>query len=168
MPLDLTDDKSILVHVMAWCRQARSHYLNQCWPRSPTPYGVTRPQWVNSRHPIFYPQRLAMGCLATVCWRKLTMLYNRKQNLVMVLPASNLSRMFFLVTDYYSITLPNSMPTIQLCCIDPGKTKYRQVSNISRTLVGNKIVDHSDVVGASPVGAAPTTSSFSTWLQQIG
>ena len=40
--------------------------------------------------------------------------------------------------------------------------KYCQVSNISRTLVGDKIVDHSDVVGASPVGAAPTTSSFST------
>ena len=39
---------------------------------------------------------------------------------------------------------------------------YRQVSNIRRTLVGNKIVDHSDVVGASPIGAAPTTSSFST------
>ena len=42
------------------------------------------------------------------------------------------------------------------------KEKYSQVSNISCTLVGNKIVDHSDVVGASPVGAAPTTSSFST------
>ena len=40
--------------------------------------------------------------------------------------------------------------------------EYLQVSNISRTLVGNKIVDHSDVVGASPVGAAPTTSSFLT------
>ena len=40
--------------------------------------------------------------------------------------------------------------------------KYRQVYNISRTLVGNKIVDPSDVVGASPVGAAPITSSFST------
>ena len=39
---------------------------------------------------------------------------------------------------------------------------YHKVSNIRRTLVGNKIVDHSDVVGASPVGAAPTTSSFST------
>ena len=26
---------------------------------------------------------------------------------------------------------------------------YRQVPNISRTLVGNKVVDHSDVVGAS-------------------
>ena len=40
--------------------------------------------------------------------------------------------------------------------------KYRKTSNISRTLVGNRIVDNSDVVGASPVGAAPTTSSFST------
>ena len=39
---------------------------------------------------------------------------------------------------------------------------YRKTFNIRRTLVGNKIVDHSDVVGASPVGAAPTTSSFST------
>ena len=39
---------------------------------------------------------------------------------------------------------------------------YRKTSNISRTLVGNRIVDNSDVVGASPVGAAPTTSSFST------
>ena len=39
---------------------------------------------------------------------------------------------------------------------------YRRVSNIRCTLVGNKIVDHSGVVGASPVGAAPTTSSFST------
>ena len=34
--------------------------------------------------------------------------------------------------------------------------------NIRRTLVVNKIVDNLDVVGASPVGAAPTTSSFST------
>ena len=44
-------------------------------------------------------------------------------------------------------------------------------SNIRRTLAGNKIVDHSDVVGASPVGAAPTTSSLSTyntWLQYNG
>ena len=36
---------------------------------------------------------------------------------------------------------------------------YGQTSNISYTLVivGNKIVDHSDVVGALPVGVAPTT-----------
>ena len=40
--------------------------------------------------------------------------------------------------------------------------KYRLVSNIRRALVGNYIVDNSDVVGATPVGAAPTTSSLST------
>ena len=42
--------------------------------------------------------------------------------------------------------------------------KYRQTSNIGRTLVGNSIVDHSDVFGASPVAATPTTSSFSTFF----
>ena len=46
MSLDLTDDQSTLVQVMAWCSQATSHYLSQCWPRSLSPYGVTRPQWV--------------------------------------------------------------------------------------------------------------------------
>ena len=40
--------------------------------------------------------------------------------------------------------------------------KYHQVSDMRCTLVDNYIVDHSDVLGASPVGAAPTTSSFST------
>ena len=49
----LTDDKSTLVQVMAWCRQATSHYVNQCWPRSPTPYGVTRPQWGQVMHICF-------------------------------------------------------------------------------------------------------------------
>ena len=48
MPQDLTDDKSKLVQVMAWCRQAPSHYLSQCWLSSLSPYGVARPQWVNS------------------------------------------------------------------------------------------------------------------------
>ena len=37
---------------------------------------------------------------------------------------------------------------------------YRKTSNMRRTLVCNKIVDLSDVVGAAP---APTKSSFSTW-----
>ena len=34
MSLDFTDDQSTLVQVMVWCRQATSHYLSQCWPRS--------------------------------------------------------------------------------------------------------------------------------------
>ena len=41
-----SDDKSTLVQVMAWCRQATSHYLSQCWPSSMLPNGVTMPQWV--------------------------------------------------------------------------------------------------------------------------
>ena len=45
----------------------------------------------------------------------------------------------------------------RLCNYNYGKT-----SNISRILVCNRIVDHIDVVGASPVGAAPTTSSYLT------
>ena len=47
MSLDSTNDQSTLVQVLAWCRQAQSHYLSQCWPRSLSLYGVTRPQWVN-------------------------------------------------------------------------------------------------------------------------
>ena len=46
MPQHLTHHQSTLVQVMAWCRQATIHYLSQCWPRSLSPYDVTRPQWV--------------------------------------------------------------------------------------------------------------------------
>ena len=42
------------------------------------------------------------------------------------------------------------------------KSSYCQTSDISRTLAGNKTVDHSDLVRSLPVGTAPTTSSFST------
>ena len=45
MPEDRVDSESALIEVMAWCRQASSHYLNQCWPIYPTPYGVIDPQW---------------------------------------------------------------------------------------------------------------------------
>ena len=51
---------------------------------------------------------------------------------------------------------------VTLKAILTQKCQYRKTSNISRTLVGNIIVDNSDAAGASPVGAAPTTSSFST------
>ena len=37
----LTDHQSTLVQVMAWCRQATSHYLSQCWPRSLLPLSET-------------------------------------------------------------------------------------------------------------------------------
>ena len=49
MPQDLTDNKSTLVQVIAWCRQATSHYPSQCWPGSLSPNGITKPQWVKKR-----------------------------------------------------------------------------------------------------------------------
>ena len=48
MPQDLTDDSSM---VMVWCCKATSHYLNQCWPSSMRPYGISWPQCVNSLWP---------------------------------------------------------------------------------------------------------------------
>ena len=51
MSLDLSHDKSTLFQVMAWCRQATSHYLSQCWLRSMLPYGVIRLQYVNKLRP---------------------------------------------------------------------------------------------------------------------
>ena len=47
MSLDFPGDKSTLVQVMAWCRQATSHYLSQCWPRLVSTYVMAKPQWVN-------------------------------------------------------------------------------------------------------------------------
>ena len=47
---------------------------------------------------------------------------------------------------------------------------YRQTFSISRALVSNTIVDHSDVVGGSTVGASALHlhSRLYTWLQWIG
>ena len=60
MSLDFTDDQSTLIQVMARCRQAVSHYLSQCWPRSLSPYGATRPQWVNSISADFIVRRAGL------------------------------------------------------------------------------------------------------------
>ena len=47
MPQDLSDEKSTMFQLMAWCHQATSHYLNQCWPSlMMMPFGVIRLQWV--------------------------------------------------------------------------------------------------------------------------
>ena len=65
MSLGFPDDKSTLVQVMAWCRQATSHYLNQCWPRFTSPYGVTRPQWVKAHLHHILDASLSLGAIKT-------------------------------------------------------------------------------------------------------
>ena len=49
-PQNLTNGQSTLVQVMAWCCQATTHYLNQCWPRPMSPYGITRTKCVKTSH----------------------------------------------------------------------------------------------------------------------
>ena len=44
-PWTLLSGKLTLLQVMAWCHQATSHYLSQCWPRFMLPYGVK--SWAN-------------------------------------------------------------------------------------------------------------------------
>ena len=46
MPQNLVDGKSTFVQIMTWCRQVPSHYLNQCWLRSLSSWGVSGTQWV--------------------------------------------------------------------------------------------------------------------------
>ena len=58
MSVDLTNEKSTLGQVMAWCHQAPSQYLSQCWLRSMSPYGITRPQWVTEVHSIKWKMRI--------------------------------------------------------------------------------------------------------------
>ena len=105
MSMDLTDDKA-----MAWCRQATSHYLSQCWPRSSLPYGVTRPQWVNYNTvqvrawmsdyiPIFYRGLLYMVFLSQKWHRKQWINRLSINQSIITIP-------------HYSHRLPSSVPVL--------------------------------------------------------
>ena len=63
-----------------------------------------------------------------------------------------------------SYNTQDHLPRVGLCAeaCSYWSSSYLQNCNISGPLVGNKMVHHSDVVGALPIGTAPTTSSFST------
>ena len=144
-----TNDKSILVQVMT----APSHYLSQYWPSSMSPYGVTRPQWVKcmnwGNHEIWHEVNQCKGDFFS--WKFSGSL--------------SVTALHAYIIQYYIDWLVQerrnfSALAMELCHSCTKPSIYRQVSNIRCTLEGNKIVDHSDVVGAAPVGAAPTTSSF--------
>ena len=73
--LELADDKSTLVQVMAWCYQATSYYLSQCWLRSLSPYGITRTEWVNvCKHYVFL-WSMKWGVLTHWGWDKMTTIF---------------------------------------------------------------------------------------------
>ena len=47
LPWCIVVDASTSVLVTAWCHQATSHCMSQCWPRNMSSYGITRAHWFN-------------------------------------------------------------------------------------------------------------------------
>ena len=47
IPQNLTNEKSALVQVMAWCRQATSHYLSQCSSIFLASSGCNKLRWIS-------------------------------------------------------------------------------------------------------------------------
>ena len=45
IPEDSVDSKTTLAHIITWCHQQTSQYLNQYWSRSLTPFGATMGQY---------------------------------------------------------------------------------------------------------------------------
>ena len=84
---------------------------------------------------------------------------NIVSNIIQIVFFDIYSFILFAVTNQKSSVVYAQTTTNGQVIIHDGEfPDCHQTSNINRTLVGNKNVDHSDVVGASPVGAAPTTS----------
>ena len=176
MSLELTDCKSPLAQVMAWCHQATSHYLSQYWPRFMSPYGVTRPQGVKQWSYISFPLKYLHQKLTFHTDHLATILICMNICTIKIHAELNIIKCCYNVVQY--IMKLHTALQWQVCRMHIGhwthtrhliprphghgmgclwqKIEYRLTSNISRTLVGNKIVDHSDVV------EAPNTSSFST------
>ena len=70
---------------------------------------------------------------------------------------------FDIVLGWTTSNSANPGPLFKWCTRTSYDYNYRKISNIRRTLVCHKLLmTRPGVVGASPVGAAPTTSSFST------
>ena len=57
--------KSTLVQVLAWSHQASNHYLSQYWPRSMSPYGITR-KYATILVYVHQHKFIWTGCLCTM------------------------------------------------------------------------------------------------------
>ena len=171
--------------------QATNNDHNHWWPRSLTTYGVTRPQWVYknqsvvralSRHDAqinlqditiethnvkWCSDKTTIGVGST--WTNGIYSYHEKVRREARLRDKSLYtyqqkwRRVHLTSFAILQRFTRSVLGEEMFHDISIFFAYRQTSNICRTITGNKIVDHSDVVGASLVGAAPTTSSFSPW-----
>ena len=137
-------------------KQATNHYLNQCWPEEESMQRSLNRHSKNNclqqnQHPNDYNE---------LYWKlkKISVyLFNY------ILSQFSICKAYIQNSIITIITLILQPSLVQLSSvITLSLPQNSQISNISCTFIGNKICDHSDVVGASPVGVAPTTPSFST------
>ena len=115
---------------------------------------LSQPQCVKKRRFFAFciiPQHLSQDKMATICRRHFQNNFRQWKKLYF-----NHEIKFTVKDDKNLIILHNAYRRNE-----PENYYYHQKPNIRCTLVGNKLVDHSDVLRASPVGAAATTS-FST------
>ena len=95
------DGKLTFVQVKSWCHQAASYYLSHILPRSLSAYGITMPQWVNTKcptgfhdmsSPIFnngiWPKRIKLKCSLIMDIMKVTVLVKYQVKLVVGTPGS--------------------------------------------------------------------------------
>ena len=111
---------------------------------------ISKPQDMSLCAHVFGNQFFFYGCIHVMCMCIFVCLYSHIRNFTPILYDWH-SNVHIGVS--YTVAGPFRSQRIYM---------YLQTTNISRTLAGNKIVDNPDVVGASAVGAASTTSSFST------
>ena len=104
-----------------------------------------------------------MTTFSAISWHVITLKYSVVRNFVgqtfvMIMIDGPLGEHNLVKYWWTDMTLGASYPSV----CNQSVCGYCKTSNIRHTVEGNIIVDHSDVVGASPVGAAPAASSFST------
>ena len=78
------NDKSTLVHVTAWCCQAASHCLSQCWPKYMSPYGslghngiTFYSTWLQAASPTMQPTKMAWQKTVTLTQYRLECMWWR-------------------------------------------------------------------------------------------
>ena len=106
---------------MVWWYQATSHYLKQCWPRSPLLWGITRPQWVKT----IYLTHAMQSTLALTHWGLNKIADNLQLSTAMSSLAWNPSTIFYLYSkiqtsrNYMWATCqlrPSHMDVLQVYC----------------------------------------------------
>ena len=144
LSLDLTNDMLTLVQVMAWCRQATSHYLSRYWPSSVSPHSISRPQWINGNFLLALMTNSTIKSLALLIWTYFTN-FNSKRHPsshlwahISPIPASHdvsvWTKLTVVITGLWCILMPIiSYKTSCTICDNPPVFTTPPTSRINRT-----------------------------------